>query len=91
MSQIPSTLLLSKHIALKAAGVRSFSERHHLIQRMCWLAFLRANSFEAWVDARRRISVSELLQMESERGTPERLSNGKCAFWGALNKAKGAL
>lgn len=90
MSRIPSTLLVREHIALRAAGVKSFSVRQHMIQRMVWLAFLRANSFEAWVEARRRISVTELLQMESERGAREPQSSGKCAFWRALNKSRGA-
>lgn len=86
MSRIPSTLLVREHIALRAAGVTSFSLR----QRMIVLAYFRAHNFGAWVAARGRVSVSQLLQIESERGTQERQSNGKCAFWGALDNTKGA-
>lgn len=85
MLKIPSTRLVREHLALRAGGVTSFYVR----QQMIVLAHLRAHNFEAWIKARGKISISQLLQIESERGMPERSSNGKCAFWGALNKSKG--
>jgi hypothetical protein len=86
LSQIPSTILVREHLALRALGVRSFDERQHIIL----LAYMRAHDFEAWVKARADLSVGELMRIEGERGTQERQSNGKCAFWRALDKSKGA-
>lgn len=87
MSKIDSSRLVREHLALKREGVASFAVR----QRIISLAHLRAHDFEAWLEARARVSVGELVEMPGERGMDERSSNGKRAFWGALNNGKGAL
>ncbi len=59
---IPFRLLLQKHRSLKLAGVTDLAVRNRIIA----LAWLRATDFAAWVKARARLSIVEVVEADGE-------------------------